>query len=80
MEFGLLKLMGQLSLIALGVYVASAAVGKKDLAKTVDKSRRPLWGGGTEKAGNAFDFSLVSAPLAQKTSYTPGPIGPQTTY
>lgn len=80
-EVAILKLMGQVAFIALAVWAASAAMGKKGAANfTVDRSKRPCWGGGSEPVSNAFDNSLVGAPRAQPTSYAPGAIAPQTTY
>lgn len=80
-EAAILKLTAQVAFIALAVWAASAAMGKKGAANfTVDRTRRPTWGGGTEPVSNAFDYSLVGAPKAQPTSYNPGPIAPQTTY
>jgi hypothetical protein len=61
MEEKLLKLMAQLGLLALLVYVLAAAFGKRDQVTTQVETKRP-WA-----KGDVWSKSPVVAPLAQGT-------------
>lgn len=79
MEEKVIKLVAQLGVIALLIWIVAAAIGKRD--EMSDKKHAQGGGGGHKwSKGDRWANGPCVAEAAQRGSYFPSPLAPQTRY